>query len=92
MEKLSLYFSDETAFSSDGFSVLPGPLASFPSEALVECSQPCRATCMLSRYDSMYLCGLSVMDVGAFSSILLQIVLLLPRGGENVSERHWTVE
>lgn len=91
MEKLSLYFTDETAFSSDGFSVLLGHLASLPSEALVECSQPCRIY-MLSRYDSMYVCGLSVMDVGAFSSILLQVVLLLPRGGESVSERHWTVE
>lgn len=91
MEKLSLYFTDETAFSSDGFSVLPGHLASLPSEALVECSQPCR-TSVLSRYDSVDVRGLSVMDVGAFSSILLQVVLLLPRGGENVSERHWTVE
>lgn len=47
---------------------------------------------MLSRYDSMYVCDLSVVDIGAFSSILLQVVLLLPRGGENVSERQWTAE
>lgn len=46
---------------------------------------------MLSRYDSMYVCDLSVVDIGAFSSIL-QVVLLIPRGGENVSERHWTAE
>lgn len=64
-------------------------MASLPSEALVERSQPCRTTCMLSRYDSLYVCGLSVMDVGAFSSILL---VLLPRGGEDTSERDWTVE
>lgn len=67
-------------------------MASLPIEALVECSQTCRTAYMLSRQDSMYVCGLSVMDVGAFSSILLQVVLLLLRGGENMSERHWTVE
>lgn len=39
-----------------------------------------------------HVCNLSVMDVGVFSSVLLQVVLLLPRGGENVSERHWTTE
>lgn len=30
------------------------------------------------------MCGLSVMNAGAFSSILLQVVLLLPREDENV--------
>lgn len=37
-------------------------------------------------------CGLSIMNAGAFSRILFQVVLLLPGGDKNVSKRHWTVE
>lgn len=80
MEKLSLYFTDETAFSSDGFSVLPGHLASLPSEALVECSQPCR-TSMLSRYDSVYVCGvcgLSVMMLEHFPPFSFKLFCFFP--------------
>jgi len=88
MEELSLCFNGETMCTSASFSILYGH--SWQSETLVECSQPCRTIHIILRCGNV--CGFSMMNAGAFSSVLFQVVLLLPGEGENVSEKHWTVE
>lgn len=55
-------------------------LASLQSEELVECSQHCRTIHIFSRYGNV--CVVSVMNAGAFSLILFQVVLLIYREGE----------